>query len=96
MESLHRKSASTAEFRKFKMELKKIVAKGHILDYELKLDGDGQMLVIKRMKHYLLNAEEKRKRKIGEEAIKKSKDILHKSSKVADVEEVEESAMKMS
>jgi hypothetical protein len=85
IESIHRKSASTAELRKFKADLKKIVAKGSILDYELSFGADGQMLIIRRMKNYLLNAEQKKSRATASEAIKKSRDILKKR----DVQDVE-------
>ena len=78
IESIHRKSASTAELRKFKADLKKIVAKGSILDYELSFGADGQMLIIRRMKNYLLNAEQKKSRATASEAIKQSRDILKK------------------
>ena len=44
------------------------------------------------MKYYLLNAEEKRKRKVAGEAIKKSKEILNKKN-VFDVEVLENEEM---
>lgn len=77
LDSLYRKSASTAEFRKFKAEVKKIAAKGHLLDYELSVEGerrDEEMLVIRRANTYLLDAD--KKSKAASEAIKKSKEIL--------------------
>jgi len=44
------------------------------------------------MKYYLLNVEEKRKRKVAWEAIKKSKEILKKKN-VLDVEVLENEEM---
>ena len=86
LQSIYRKSASTADFRKFRVEIKKIAAKGALLDYELEVVGSRgeEMLVIRRAKHYLLNTEQ-RSRARAADAIKKSKDILRKTADVQDV-----------
>lgn len=83
LESLHRKSASTAEFRKFKLEVKKLVEKGQLLDYDLSFSDDKQMLVIRRSKQYVLGSE--RKSRAAADAIKQSRDILKKKADVQDV-----------
>jgi plasmid replication initiation protein len=55
LHSVWKKSASTSEFRKFKFDLKKIVAKGDLLDYSLLLEGD--TLVINRVKSYVVSSD---------------------------------------
>lgn len=88
LQSIYRKSASTADFRKFRVEIKKIAAKGALLDYELEVVGSRgeEMLVIRRAKHYLLNTE-KRSRARAADAIKEAKNILNKKADIQDVEE---------
>ena len=79
LESLYRKSASTADFRKFRAEIKKIAAKGALLDYELSVSGEGkgnEMLVIRRAKTYVLGAD-KTKSKAARKALDDSKQILN-------------------
>jgi plasmid replication initiation protein len=82
--SLHKKSASTLELRKFITSVKKIVAKGSILDYELSLSEDNKFLVIKRMKSYFISGsgEQKVKKRSGvaEKSILQLKDILQQNS----------------
>ena len=79
IENLYSKSGSTDTLRAFRARIKKIAAKGRLIDYELKYkSGEGEVrdvLVIRKASTYVLGAG-KARTKTAKEAVEESRRIL--------------------
>ena len=81
IESLHSTSGSTDTLRAFRTRIKKIAAKGKLIDYELKYkSGEGEVrdvLVIRKADNHLIAADKTRS-KTAQAAVEESRRILGK------------------